>query len=151
MKPEDRALLVVVVAVIVVAGLAAAYFVVAAGSSQVVSGILPVPAGTVFTSNESEVWAAHFTVSPGGGRLVGAWDAFNGYGAIEFFVVNGTVPRPSPSPGIYMCPILFHWNESNGTIDVPLGPGAHTAYWTTGYCSNSDRIVVTQTIQVVGP
>jgi len=147
MKPEDRALLIVLVAVVVAAAGGAAYFLLAAGS---VPQSLPIPAGTTFTANESEQWVAHFTVGAAGGRLVGGWTAYDGSGGIYLVVVNGTVSKPWPPPPL-MCPLILSWGEINGTIDLPVGPGPHTAYWSTGYCSAASRIVVTRTIQVLTP
>ncbi len=147
MKPEDRALLAAVIAVTVLATAGAAYFLVFAGNVPVT---LPVPAGTAFSANVTEHWAAHFTVGSTGGSVVGAWTAYRGFGAIRLIVVNGTVSKPWPPP-VYYCPLLYAWEQSNGTADTPLGPGSYTAYWSTGYCSSASEIVVTRTIQVVPP
>ncbi len=142
MKPEDRALVLLIVGVVVVATAGLLYVVVLAGN---VPTNLPIPAGTVFTANETQHWVAHFTVGPLGGRLTGAWTAYSGSGFITLVVVNGTVDKPWPPPPL-MCPLLYSWTEQNGTVNDALGPGAYSVYWSTGYCSSVDRIVVTQPI-----
>ncbi len=146
MKPEDKALLLIVLAVVVVATAGTAYVFVLAASS---SPTLPVAAGTVFTANLTEHWAAHFTVGPSGGRLVGAWTAYQGAGLIGLIVVNGTVSKPWPPP-VAFCPAMMAWAQQNGSIDRSLASGPYTIYWSTGYCSTAMRIEVTQTLQVVG-
>ncbi len=108
------------------------------------------PAGTVFTANETQQWAVHFTVGLSGGTLVGGWAAYHGDGVIVLLVVNGTVSKPWPPP-LRMCPHLHSWYEYNGSVDLTLSAGAYTAYWSTGYCSYAQEIDVTQTLQVVGP
>ncbi len=147
MKPEDKALLLIVLAVVVVATAGAAYVFILAGPP---SPTLPVAAGTVFTANMTEHWAAQFTVGPSGGRFVGAWTAYQGAGLIVLIVVNGTVSKSWPPPAIF-CPLLVSWAQQNGSIDRSLAAGTYTAYWSTGYCSTATRIEVTQTLQVVGP
>ncbi len=144
MKPEDKALLLIVLAVVVVATAGTAYVFVFAGS---LPQSLPVPAGTVFTGNNTQQWAVHFTVGPAGGSFMGGWTAYHGFGAIVLIVVNGTVSKPWPPP-LRMCPQLFSWYEYNGSIDQTLSAGAYTVYWSTGYCSNANEIDVTQTIQL---
>lgn len=109
---------------------------------------LPVPAGTEITSDQALLWVAHFSVGPGGGTLVGAWTAYSGAGDLGPTVVNGTVEKPQPAPGLYSCPMEFPWDQTNGTLEERLAPGAYTMYWNT-FCLHFSKIVVTQTIQVV--
>ncbi len=109
---------------------------------------LPVPAGTVFTSNDTGHWALHFTVGASGGRLVGAWTAYNGYGYVGLVVANGTVAKP-PQLAV-MCPLLYAWTQSNGSVDRVLAPGPYTIYWSAGFCASAQRIVVTQSIHLEG-
>lgn len=145
MKPEDRALVIFLAAVVGVAAAGGLYFLVLAGA---VPGTLPIPGGATFTANQTEHWAAHFAVGPLGGRVVGAWTAYTGSGFIALVVVNGTVSKPWPPPPI-ACPLLYSWEQRNGTIDVAVGPGPYTVYWSTGHCASAQRIVVTQPIQVI--
>ncbi len=109
---------------------------------------LPIPAGAEITRDQATLWVAHFWVGAGGGRLVGAWTAYDGAGNIGPAVVNGTVAKPQPPPGLYMCPLMIHWDQANGTLDDRLAPGAYTMYWYT-FCSYVSRIVVVQTFEVV--
>ncbi len=147
MKPEDRALVIFMAIVVGVAAAGGLYILVVGGSLP--SG-LPIPAGTTFTANETERWVATFTAGPLGGRLEGAWTAYTGSGFITLVVVNGTVSKPWPPPVLF-CPLLYAWDQMNGTIDVAVGPGPHTVYWSTGSCSSAQEIVVTQPIQLVAP
>ena len=108
---------------------------------------LPIATGTAFTATDTSYWTAQFTVGSTGGTLVGAWTAYNGSGSVSLEVVNGTVSKP---PNVYLCPrIVLRWQERNGTVDAALTPGPHTVFWTTGYCSAAERIVVTQTIEII--
>lgn len=145
MKAEDRALLFIVVALVAVAAGGAAYVFWIPGHP---AELLPVPSGTVFSLNETEHWAAHFVVGPAGGRLLGSWTAYDGYGLITLVVVNGTVEKPWPPPVLF-CPRLRNWAQYNGTVNVSLMAGSYTAYWSTGSCSSAAEIVVTQPIQVI--
>ena len=142
MKPENRALLGLVVAVVVVTGAVGGYLLLSTPPTG-----LPIPAGTVFSMNETEQWAVHFSVGPSGGRLTGAWTAYDGIGYVGLVVVNGTVNKPSPPVPLH-CPLLQSWTEWNATISRTLHPGAFTVYWNTGFCAAAERIVVTQTIQL---
>ncbi len=147
MRREQRQVLVALLAVAVgVAVILALGFLVVYGSTAT----LPVPAGTAITSQQAISWVVHFSVAPGGGALVGAWTAYNGAGDIGPSLVNGTVPKPQPPPGIYNCPAEFPWTQTNGTLARPLAAGAYTLYWNT-FCTSVSLIVVTQTFQVVGP
>ncbi len=147
MKAENAALLAVVVSLVVVtAGMGAVLLLIPSAPPE----SLPVAVGTEFTRNETFAWAAHFMVGPSGGTLVGAWVVYDGFGDVGPVVVNGTVPKPSPAPGVYHCPALFHWAESNGTVNRPLAAGPYTVYWNTA-CAYATQIAVTQTIQVVAP
>ncbi len=147
MKPEDRALVLLVIAAVAVATVGGAYILLAGGP---VPETLPIPAGTTFTANETDHWVATFAAGPLGGRLEGAWTAYTGSGFITLVVVNGTVSKPWPPPVLF-CPLLLAWEQMNGTVDVAVGPGPHTVYWSTGSCSFAREIVVTQPIQLVGP
>lgn len=109
---------------------------------------LPIPAGTTLTQSQISTWVAHFTVGPGGGRLVGTWTAYDGMGDIGPFLLNGTVPKPQPAPGIYNCPLEISWSQTNGTLDRPLAPGPYSLYWAP-LCTSAREIVVTQTVRVV--
>jgi hypothetical protein len=143
-QSENRALLTVALAIVVVTSVVGAYLLLTPSAPP---DSLPVLAGTAFTANESLHWVAHFTVGAAGGALVGAWTAYDGSGFLGLDVVNGTVSKP---PDVFLCPlILIHWSERNGTVNVPVAPGPHTVYWTAGYCSSAQQIVVTQTIEVV--
>ena len=143
MRPENRALLVIFLAFAVVVTPVGAYLLL---TSSVPPSSIPVPAGTTFTSAQALNWTAHFTVGAAGGTLVGAWTAYNGSGFLILVVVNGTVSRPS---GPVVCPLVVYvWQERNGTVDVPLAPGPYTMYWSAGYCSSAQSIVVTRTIQL---
>ncbi len=144
MKPENRALVNVVVAVAIVTGFGVGYLLL---SPSVLATSLPVPAGTTFTANETEHWAAHVTVGFGGARLVGSWTAYDGMGFIGLVVVNGTIDKPWPPPVLF-CPLLLAWQEQNGSIDQTLAPGPYTVYWSTGSCSSAQQIVVTQAIEL---
>ncbi len=148
MKPENRAFVNVLVAVAVVVGFAGAYLLL---SPTALAASLPVPAGTVFTSNDTVHWVAHFAVGPAGGRLVGAWTAYDGSGFVGLVVGNGTVAKPPPPGPVVECPLLLAWAETNGTVDRVLAPGPYTVYWGSGVCSYAASIDVTQTLQVVGP
>ncbi len=146
MRPENRAVLVILVAAAVAVTPVAAYLLLGSSPPE---GFLPIFAGTVFTRAEAATWVAHFTVGPLGGRLVGAWTAYNGSGFFGFMVVNGTVSKP---PTGSLCPLVFsHWAERNGTEDMTLAPGPYTASWTTGVCSSAAEIDVTQTLQLLPP
>jgi len=149
-KSESRALLTAVVAT----ATAIAVFVAAVGAYVLVSGrapptSLPVDAGTVFTANGMDTWAAHFTVGPTGGTLVGGWTAYDGIGWVDLVLMNGTVPKPAPPSGPINCPLLRSWSWSNGSVDRALTAGPYTVYWSTGVCSSARQIDVTQTIQVI--
>ncbi len=144
-RPENSALLAAAVSFVVVTAAVGAFLLL---SPSVPPESLPVAVGTEFTWNETDRWVAHFTTGPSGGTLVGAWAAYEGFGDVGPVVVNGTVPKPSPAPGIYHCPALFRWAEINGTVNRPLAPGAYSVYWNT-VCAYATQIVVTQTIQVV--
>lgn len=146
MKPENRLLVNAVVAVLVVTGFVGGYLLLAPGA---IATALPIPAGTTFTSNDTMHWVVHFTVGAGGGRLVGAWTAYNGAGYIGLVVANGTVSKP-PQLAV-ICPVPVAWEQSNGSVDRALAPGNYTIYWSTGFCSFAARIVVTRAIEVVGP
>ncbi len=146
MKSENRALAVVVLTVVVVAAAGGAYFYL---SPQSLPATLPIPEGMTFTVNDSASWTAYFNVSATDVRLVGAWTAFQGYGLVGLRVVNGSMAKPGPF--LLRCPLLQHWAQSNGSIDEPVGPGPHTIFWTTGYCSGAMRIEVTQSIRLAGP
>ena len=52
----------------------------------------------------------------------------------------------APSPAIL--PLEYAWTRFNGTIDAPVTAGPHTMYWTTGYCSDASKIVVTEPILI---
>lgn len=150
MKPEDRVLLIALVVVVVVAAGGAAYFLLLSGS---LPQTLPVAAGTAFSSNESREWVVHFTVGATGGRLVGGWTAYNGFGLIRLDVANGTVSKDYGSL-LRLCQPLSawtqaNWTQANGTVDTVLVPGAYTLYWTAGLCSSANEIVVTRAIRVV--
>lgn len=147
MKPEDRAIVIFLAVVVGVASAGGLYFILVAGNLPTT---LPIPAGTTFTLNQTESWVAHFTAGPLGGRLEGAWTAYTGSGFITLVVVNGTASKPWPPP-LVTCPLFYSWGQFNGSIDVVVGPGAHTIYWSTGYCSSAQEIVVTQSIQIIGP
>lgn len=144
MKPENRALANLLVAVLVVSGFGVAYVML---SSSAPATTLPIPVGTTFTANATEHWAAHLTVGFGGARLVGAWTAYNGSGFVALAIVNGTVDKPWPPPPL-LCPLLLAWSELNGSVDRSLTSGPYTIYWTTGFCSSAQQIVVTQPIQL---
>ncbi len=147
MRPENRALVNLTVAVAVIVGFVGGYLVL---SPYALGSSLPIPAGTVFSQNDTEHWVAHFTVGPGGGRLTGAWTAYDVSGFVSLVVVNGTVDKPWPPPAI-ACPLLVVWQEMNGTIDRALAPGSYTIYWSTGFCSTASQIRVTQAIQIESP
>ncbi len=144
MKPENRLVVSAFVAVLVVTGFVGGYLLLAPGA---LANSLPIPAGTTFTSNDTMHWVLHFTVGPGGGHLVGAWTAYDGEGYVGLVVANGTVSKP-PQLAV-ICPLPVAWQESNGSVDRALAPGAYTMYWSTGFCSSAARIVVTRAIQVV--
>jgi len=141
MKAENRALAVAVLTFVLVVAGAAAYVL-------SVPTVLVVPAGRVFSESEAQTWARHFTVSGAGAHVVGAWTAFDGYGWPGLVVLNGTVEKPWPPP-ILFCPLEHSWTRFNGSIDVPVTTGPHTVYWTTGYCSDASKIVVTEPILIV--
>ncbi len=141
MKAENRALAVAVLAFVVVVTGAAAY-------ALSVPASLLVPAGRVFYESEAQTWVLHFTVPGAGARVVGAWTAFDGYGWLGLAILNGTVEKPWPPPLLF-CPLERSWPRFNATIDVPVAPGTHTIYWTTGYCSGASKIVVTEPILIV--
>ena len=144
MKRENRALLVLVLAAVVVVAAGGAFIWLA---NPPLPTTLPIPAGTTFSRNESVTWLAHFNVSGSGAHVVGSWEAFDGYGFVTFVVVNGTTDKPPP--WLYrMCPALMSWPTQNGTVDESVGPGAHTAYWSAGFCAGASRIVVTSTIML---
>ncbi len=144
MRAENRALVAAVLAVVVVSAVVGVYLLLA---RPLAADSLPVFAGTLFTSSDSLRWAAQFTVGPAGGTLVGGWTAYNGSGFIGLDVVNGSVSKPSVP---FFCPRVFsHWAQGNGTVDLALAPGSYTAYWTTGFCASAERILVTETIQVI--
>ncbi len=111
---------------------------------------LPIPVGTELTWDQAVLWVAHFSVGSGGGTLVGAWTAFDGAGNLGPVVLNGTVAKPQPAPGLYSCPMEFPWDQTNGTLDESLPPGAYTMYWNT-FCLHFSKIIVTQTFQLAGP
>ncbi len=110
---------------------------------------LPIPAGTVITADQAATWVAHFRVGPGGAVLIGAWTAFNGSGYAGLIVVNGTVSKPNPT-GIYACPLMFAFEEKNGTLDSRLQPGPYTIYWGT-ICSYAAEYVITQPVELANP
>ena len=144
MKPEDCVLLTLFVALAVIASVAGAYLLLAAAAPRTT---LPIRAGTDFSSAQATNWTAHVTVGASGGMLVGAWTAHDGSGLIRLDVVNGTVSKP---PNVYMCPVTVpQWSVQNGTVNVVIGPGPHTVFWTAGYCSSAESLVVTETIEVV--
>ncbi len=144
MEPGNRALLVLVVAVAVVTSVGGAFLIL---SSAAPPTMLPVPAGMEFSSAQAASWTAHVDVGAAGGTLVGAWTATDGSDFVRLEAVNGTVSKP---PNVYMCPLLLpSWSQQNGTVDVALGPGPHTVFWSVGYCTSARSIVVTQAIQVV--
>ncbi len=147
MKLTERRLAALLAVLVVAVAVAGAYAVLTFAAP---SGTLPVVAGTTFTWNATMSWVAHFSVGPGGGRLVGAWTEYDGIGPVPFVVVNGTVPKPSPQPGMYMCPLERVFSRANGTVGEILAPGAYTVYWGT-FCTHAEAIVVTQTLQVVAP
>ncbi len=143
MDPRTRRLALIIGAfgLVVVLGTAGLYYL-APGSGP--PGSLPIPAGTVFSQDDIHTWAAQFMVPEFPMRIVGAWAASDGEGWAQLIVVNGTVTRPSDA--LYHCPLLQHWDRSNGTIDVPVNPEPHTMYW--GYCFGASRITVTSSIRV---
>ncbi len=146
MNAANRALFLVVASMVLVAVGGAAFFVLIADS---LPQTLPIPAGSAFTANDMDHWAAHFHVGSGGGRLVGAWTAYHGSGSLHLIVVNGTSSKP---PMGAVCPMIVSgWPEVNGTVDEALTAGAYTTYWSTGFCSTATTLWVTQTIQVVSP
>jgi hypothetical protein len=145
MEPENKALALVVlgVAVVLVIGAVGVHYF---ATPLILPSSLPIPAGTVFSGNATETWTAHFNVSVFGSRVVGTWTAFDGIGFPYLVVVNGTVAKPS---GVfYSCALARYWSQSNGTVDTPVGLGAHTIYWAP--CFGASRIVVTERIQAVG-
>ena len=143
-RPENLALLTMVLAVVVVSSVVGANLLVTPSTPPT---SLPIHPGTLFSANASATWVAHFTTGAAGGTLVGAWTAYNGSGFLSLEVVYGTVSKP---PNVYLCPLIaiFHWQERNGTVDIPVGPGPHTMFWTAGYCSSAQEIVVTETIDL---
>lgn len=123
--------------VVVLVTVAAAYLV-------IVSGTLPIPAGTVFVGSDVESWVVHFDVPAHGGRLIGAWTGYDGLGFPMLRVVNGTVARPSGV--LYRCPSGRSWNETTGSLNAWLETGPHTLYW--GPCFQASRIVITEAIRL---
>lgn len=77
MKPENRARAPFAIGFAVVLALAVigAYVF---STSPLLASSLPIPAGTLFTGSETSDWVAHFDVPSVGGRVVGAWTAFEG-------------------------------------------------------------------------
>ncbi len=143
MRPQNIAVLTILLAVVVATSVVGAYILL---SPATLPASLPIPAGTVFSANESAVWVAHFTAGPAGGVLRGAWTAYNGWGFIGLAVVNGTVSKP---PSVAVCPlVVIAWKEWNGTVDLPVDAGPHTMFWTAGNCSSAQEIVVTQAIRL---
>ncbi len=145
MQPGHGGLLTAIGVVVVVGSMVSAvllYSVVSAWTT------LPIPAGATITDAEQGTWVAHFTVGPGGGVLVGAWTAYGVSGDIGPVIVNGTVSKPQPPPGLYNCPLEMYQPQANGSLDMPLPSGPHTMYWSP-FCTYARSIVVTQTIQVV--
>jgi hypothetical protein len=140
MRPNNKALLAMLVAVAIVVSIGgAAIFLTALQAS------LPIPAGTTFIGNTTQTWIVHFNVSATGGRLVGAWIAFDGTGDPTLVVLDGIHTRPPDY--MYSCQPLQHWTEYNGSIDAAVNPGTHTLYW--GPCFGALKIVITETIRVV--
>jgi hypothetical protein len=137
MKPENQALVVVLVEFAFVVAVGGSYLLAVAPT---LPASLPIPAGTAILGYG---WVAHFSVPLEGGRLVGAWTAFNAQFGLSLALANGTI---APYGG---CPInvvgLGH--ELNRTFDILLGPGAYTIF--VDPCSRASRIVITEPIQVV--
>src|SRR6266566_5191348 len=84
----------------------------------VLTFVLVVAAGRVFSESEAQTWVRHFTVSGAGAHVVGAWTAFDGYGWPGLVVLNGTVEKPWPPP-VMFCPLEHSWTRFNGSIVVP--------------------------------
>ncbi len=144
MQPGHRGLLTAIGVVVVVGAMVSAVLLWSVVSAWTT---LPIPAGTTITDAQTGTWVAHFTVGPGGGVLVGAWTAYTVSGDIGPVIVNGTVSKPQPPPGIYNCPMEMFQEQANGTLDRVLAPGPYTMYWSP-LCTSAREIVVTQTIQV---
>ncbi len=144
MRSENRYALAAAVAVLVVTAVVGASL---AFTPAAPRNWLPMTAGNTFTASESADWVAHFSVGPMGGTLVGAWTAYNGSGLVTLAVANGTVFKP---PDQMVCPLVVsRWPQQKGTVNVPLKPGPYSVYWTAGFCSSAQRILVTRSIEVL--
>ncbi len=146
-EPEHQAILGVVLAWLVAVAMIGGYVLLQPPPPPPPAEVLPVPAGSVFTANATESWAAHFTVGTVGAVLSGGWTAYDGIGQITLVVVNATVSKPPPPVGPINCPDLFQWNEQAGYINTFLPAGPYTVYWGT-VCAGASQIVVTQAIQL---
>ncbi len=125
-------------------GLLAVLLVTVAGAYLfIISGTVPIPAGTRFVGSEVENWVLHVDVPAQGSRLVGAWTAYDGWGFPWLVVVNGTVEKPSGV--LFRCPLSTSWSEKNGSINQWVDPGPHTLYW--GNCLRASSILVTDAIR----
>ncbi len=101
----------------------------------------PVPRGTVFSRADLRSWVVNFDVPASGGRIVGAWTAYNVSFPPSLMVTNGTLA----SPPISVCPLfVVSIPLLNGTVNRSVMAGPHALYWLS--CSQAARIVVTEPI-----
>lgn len=102
---------------------------------------LSVPRGTVFSQADLRTWVVNFDVPASGGRVVGAWTAYNVSFPPYLVVANGSLD----SPPIVLCPrFVVSIPELNGTVNRSVTPGPHALFWLS--CSHASRIVVTESI-----
>lgn len=100
-----------------------------------------VPKGTTFLQGNLYSWVVNFDVPASGGRVVGAWTAYNVTYPPSLVVVNGTLAAPEFS----FCPrIVVSFPELNGSVNTSVSEGPHTLYWSS--CSRASRIVLTESI-----
>ncbi len=124
------AILAVAVAIVTVVGL----FVALEGSYTLV-----VAAGTSIRLGAGQPFVRlEFPVEGSGGRLVGAWTADQ-----RSLVV---VTLATEHPDTWFRPCSCGW-PSNGTLDLPLGPGSHAITFFAG--STPDTITIVRTFAVV--
>ncbi len=137
MAGVNRRVAAIGLAVVLLVTVAAAYLV-------IVSGTLPIAAGTRFVGSDVQTWTLHFDVPAYGSHLVGAWTGYDGWGFLWLVVVNGTVDRPSNV--LFRCPAGHSWSEANGSINRWIDPGPHTLYW--GNCLWASSIVITDAVRL---